>query len=417
MTNDESDLPTDALTTSSSTSSTTSAAESAPADRRRGRRRLGRALLVIGAVLAPITMTSLFVRNIVLDTDRYVETVSPLGSDPAIRAAAVSRITDTIMGAIDVQSIVAQRLPGPLGVIATPVETAIRTTVSDTADEVLASDKFASLWDAANRVAHANIRSLLTESRVIELPNGRLVIDLTAVVAEVRAVLVDRGLDFFAPIPITQLTAGLELFDAEQLQEAQTAVRIMRTAVWVLVVLTLACFVAAIALAADRRKAVAHVGAALAIGAAVLVTAVNIGRQVSLGSLPDGVDPDAAAAAFDILTRFFRQSLRTVFGLGLVLVVAAWMAGPGGLPARLRRTVRSRGLTDAADEPTATSIWVRDHATALRVALLAVIGAVAVSVERPSMATVLIGALAVAAGLGAISMTAAPASATAAPAD
>jgi hypothetical protein len=44
---------------------------------------------------------------------------------------------------------------------------------------------------------------------------------LTAVVAEVRAVLVDRGLDFFAPIPITQLTAGLELFDAEQLQEAE----------------------------------------------------------------------------------------------------------------------------------------------------------------------------------------------------
>jgi hypothetical protein len=313
------------------------------------------------------------------------------------------------MGAIDVQSIVENRLPGPLQVIATPVETAIRTTVSDTAEQILASEKFASIWDAANRVAHANIRSLLTESRVIELPNGRLVIDLTAVVAEVRALLVDRGLDFFAPIPITQLTAGLELFDAEALQEAQTAVRIMRTAVWVLIVLTLGCFIAAIVLAADRRKAVAHVGAALAIGTAVLVTAVNIGRQVSLGSLPDGVDPDAAAAAFDILTRFFRQALRTVFGLGLVLVVAAWAAGPSGLAARLRGVFRSRDLTDTAGEPTAAALWVRDHATALRVGLLAVIGVVAVSVERPSLATVLIGALAVVTGLGAISLTAAPA--------
>jgi hypothetical protein len=416
MTNDEADLGPDATTPTASSDAAPTTAP-APAGVRRGRRRLGRAFLVIGAVLAPITMTSLFVRNIVLDTDRYVETVSPLGSDPAIRAAAVSRITDTVMGAIDVQSIVAERLPGPLGVIATPVETAIRTTVSDTAEQVLASDKFASIWDAANRVAHANIRSLLTESRVIELPNGRLVIDLTAIVAEVRAVLVDRGLDFFAPIPITQLTAGLELFDAEQLQEAQTAVRIMRTAVWVLVVLTLGCFIAAIALASDRRKALAHVGIALSIGAAVLVTAINVGRNVSLGSLPDGVDPDAAAAAFDILTRFFRQALRTVFGLGLVLVVAAWLAGPSGLAGRLRGVVRSRGLTDAADEPTATSVWVRDHATALRVALLAVVGVVAVSVERPSTATVLIGALAVAAGLGVISMNAAPAASPATSAD
>lgn len=405
MTNDESATDAAAVEPSSVQGATGSGR-----GRGRGRRRLGRVFLVIGAVLAPITMTSLFVRNIVLDTDRYVETVSPLGSDPAIRAAAVTRITDTLMGAIDVQSIVENRLPGPLQVIATPVETAIRTTVSDTADQILASEQFSTIWDAANRIAHANIRSLLTESRVIELPNGRLVIDLTAVVAEVRALLVDRGLDFFAPIPITQLTAGLELFDAEALQEAQTAVRIMRTVVWVLVVLTLVCFVAAIALATDRRKAVAHVGAALAIGTALLVTAVNIGRQVMLGSLPASVDPDAAAAAFDILTRFFRQALRTVFGLGLVLVVAAWIAGPSGLAGRLRGIFRSRDLTDAAGAPTATAIWVRDHATALRVGLLAVIGAVAVSVERPSMATVVIGALAVVTGLGAISLTAAPAS-------
>jgi hypothetical protein len=313
------------------------------------------------------------------------------------------------MGAIDVQSIVENRLPAPLQVIATPVETAIRTTVSDTAEQILASERFASIWDAANRVAHANIRSLLTESRVIELPNGRLVIDLTAVVAEVRALLVDRGLDFFAPIPITQLTAGLELFDAEELQNAQTAVRIMRTLVWVLIVLTLASFAAAIVLAADRRKAVAHVGVALAIGTAVLVTAINVGRSVTLDSLPDGVDPDAAAAAFDILTRFFRQALRTVFGLGLVLVVAAWVAGPSGLAVRLRGVFRSRDLTDTAGEPTAAALWVRDHATALRVGLLAVIGVVAVSVERPSLATVLIGALAVVTGLGAISLAAAPA--------
>ncbi len=112
---------------------TATATATAPA-RRRGRRRLGRTLLVIGAVLAPITMTSLFVRTIVLDTDRYVETVSPLGSDPAIRAEAVARITDTIMSAVDIEAILTGALPGRLQVIAGPVETAVRTTVADTTE-------------------------------------------------------------------------------------------------------------------------------------------------------------------------------------------------------------------------------------------------------------------------------------------
>jgi hypothetical protein len=406
MTNDGADHAQADVTT---TTSTQVSPVVAPVGRRRTRRRVGRTLLVIGAVLAPITMSSIFVRNIVLDTDRYVETVSPLGSDPAIRAASVSRVTDTLMEAIDVQSVVAERLPASLQVISGPVEAAIRTMVSDTTEQILASDRFAGLWDAANRLAHANIRSLLTESKVIELPNGRLVIDLTAVVAEVRAALVDRGLDFFAPIPITQLTAGLELFDAEQLESARTAVRIMQAVVWVLIVVTLGCFVGAIVLAADRRRAVAHVGIALAIGSALLITTLNIGRSVSLGSLSDGVDPDAAGAAFDILTRFLRQGVRTAFGLGLVLVLGAWVAGPSSLAVRLRGIVRSREATGGVDESTAVSIWVRDHATTLRVALLAVVGVVAVSVERPSPATVLVGALAVGAGLATISLAAAPA--------
>lgn len=82
------------------------------------------------------------------------------------------------------------------------------------------------------------------------------------------------------------------------------------------------------------------------------MTAINVGRNISLGSLPDTVNQDAAAATFDILTRFFRQGIRTAFGLGLVMVLGAWLAGPGQVPAKIRGLVTSRNHT-ADTEPSA----------------------------------------------------------------
>lgn len=385
----------------------TEESEQTPAPIRKPRKRfVGRALLVVGAVLAPITMTSLFVRNIVLDTDKYVETVSPLGSDPAIRAAAVTRVTDTIMSAVDVPSVLDSTLPGPLQVISGPVEAAVRSMVAETTENVLASERFAQIWDDANRVAHQSITKLLTDTDLRELPDGRVVVDLTPVAEQVTTILVDRGLTFFARIPITRLVSGLELFDASQLQSAQEIVSLMDTLVTVLVVLTLACFVGAIALASDRRRAVAHVGIALAAGTALLMTAINVGRNISLGSLPDTVNQDAAAATFDILTRFFRQGIRTAFGLGLVMVLGAWLAGPGRVPAKIRGLVTSRNHT-ADTEPSAAAIWVADHSGALKVGIVAVVGVLAVSVERPSLVTVFVGALLLVAGFATVSLTAA----------
>jgi hypothetical protein len=51
------------------------------------------ALLVIACVLAPIAGTSIWIKNQVTKTDRYVRTVKPLASDPAIQAAIAANVT------------------------------------------------------------------------------------------------------------------------------------------------------------------------------------------------------------------------------------------------------------------------------------------------------------------------------------
>ena len=55
-----------------------------PVPRQRWRTILAVVLIVLGCVLAPLAGVAVWARNQVTNTDRYVRTVAPLASDPAI---------------------------------------------------------------------------------------------------------------------------------------------------------------------------------------------------------------------------------------------------------------------------------------------------------------------------------------------
>lgn len=395
------------MTTSDTASPTSDTSASRRRSRRegRGKRVGGRVLLVLGAIVLPLTMTSVWVRNIVLDTDRYVDTVSPLGSDPAIRAAAVERVTEGLMNAVDVEASLADVLPDTIDGLAGTLEAAVRTLVARTTEEVLASERFEELWDDANRLAHELVRELLTETDVRELPGGRVVVDLAAVAAEVQLILIDRGLTFFERVPITAIASQLEIFDAETLRDVQVAVRIVRAAIWVLVLLTVAAFVGAVLLARDKRRAIGHVGIAMAISMAVFVTGLNLARAITLDALEGTVQSQAASAAtFDILTRFLRDAIRSAFVLGVVLLVVTWLAGPGRVGQTLRSWFGKRADALAGTEPGPAARWIGAHASALRIAVVAVAGGLAMTVDHIRPRTILIGLLVVVVGFVAISL-------------
>ena len=71
-----------------------------PAKHRRGRWRapVSAVLIVLGCILAPISVLGIWAANQVSNTDRYVATVSPLIQDPAIQHAAADKATTAIFG-------------------------------------------------------------------------------------------------------------------------------------------------------------------------------------------------------------------------------------------------------------------------------------------------------------------------------
>ena len=78
------------------------------AGRQRWRTLVAVVLIVLGCVLAPLAGVAVWARNQVTNTDRYVATVTPLASDPAVQQAITDQITAQVFTYIDIQALTTQ---------------------------------------------------------------------------------------------------------------------------------------------------------------------------------------------------------------------------------------------------------------------------------------------------------------------
>lgn len=123
-------------------------------------------LITLTCILVPVSLLTVWVHDIVLDTDRYVSTVSPLASDPAIEAAAVHRIAEAADVRVDGPRVAAdiaawlesQGLPPRASTavksLGPQLDSAVDQAVTKVATRFVDSDRFEKVWTEANRAAH-----------------------------------------------------------------------------------------------------------------------------------------------------------------------------------------------------------------------------------------------------------------------
>src|SRR4051794_7187288 len=75
------------------------------AERHRWRSVGSAVLLTLACVLAPISVVGVWAGSVVSDTDRYVETVSPLINDPAVQADLTNAVTKAIFTHVDLKAV------------------------------------------------------------------------------------------------------------------------------------------------------------------------------------------------------------------------------------------------------------------------------------------------------------------------
>jgi hypothetical protein len=378
------------------------------AGRHRGRSIVSAILLTLSCLLAPVTIVAVWANTQVSDTDRYVDTVSPLIDDPSVQADLTDAVTEVIFTHVDLKAITDEALgavsdlglrPGveaALQALQQPVISGIQDFVHSRVERLISSQQFETVWDRANQLAHRNLVKLLegNESGAISAQGDTISVNLGPIVSQVKERLIADGFGLASNIP--DVNVSYELVQSDAVTQAQSAYRVLTAlSIW-LPIITLILFVAGVLSAKHRSRAVlfgalGFVAAMLALGIALAVT-----RIVYLQALPGTVlSRESAGVVYDTLVRFLRDGLRLIAVVALIVAIAAYFSGSSA-SARRARSAASRGITrmrgraeGAGMRTGGFGVWVYKYKRLLWVATVIIGGLVLVFWSRPTIAVVI----------------------------
>jgi hypothetical protein len=302
-----------------------------------GRLLLARILVVLGAILAILSLIAAYVRFQALDTPTVKDTAGQLIADPTIRNQVAATLVDQLYANVDVEGTLTQRLPPDQKGLAGPIAGAIRLAADPAAQRILARPAVQELWVRSVARSHqALLRVLEDDTGPVSTENGNVVLDLRPLVIQLgdRVAIVGK-IDQRLGSDAGRIT----IMQADQLETAQDLTQLAKAlGLWLWVVPVLLWAIALWLAAGARRSILRMIGiSAILIGLVVLVVRRIAGSYV-VDRLAHAESARAAAGnAWDILTDQLKDGGLTFVGLGVVLLAAVWIAGPGGRATTSRR--------------------------------------------------------------------------------
>ena len=360
-------------------------------------------LIACGALLAPLSIVAAWAHDEVADTDRYVESITPLGSDPAVQDAIIDRVTTEIFTRIDVEGVTEEavdalaaqglspRVSDSLKALATPIAGGIRNFVTEQVTRIIKSPEFEQAWVAANREAHTQMVAVLTGegTSTVDVTGNTVSLNLAVIIKTVKAQLVNAGFELAARIP--EVNAQFTIFESEDLTKAQTGFRFLEKVARALPVVGLLLIGAGVYVARSRRRALMAAGLAVAGSMLLLGATLNAFRPIYLDAIPaDQLPHDAAAAIYDTLVQFIRLNLRALAVVSLAVAGGAWLTGPSSSATAVRRGLAGgfraiRGGGDRMGVSTGpVGVFAYTYRTALRAVVIGVALVVYVQAAHPT---------------------------------
>ena len=310
-----------------------------------GRRALPIVLIVLATVIGIVSVFALWAKRQLLETETWSTTSEELIQDADIQEAVSTFIVTAIYDNVDVEAELAGRLPPQLAPLAGPVSGALRGAADDVTLKALEQPRVQQLWVDANAAAQSKLIALLDdEGEFVSTAGGVVTLDLTSVLESVTAQL---GLpDVAAKLPPE--ASAIEVMRSDEFDAAQKGLNFLQAVGWILTALTLLLYAAAILLAGDRRRQTLRaVGFSFIIVGAVVLFARGAAANLVVGSLSEVASSDeAVTAVFNIGSSLILETGQSIVAYGIVIVLAAWLAGP----TRWATSIRYR-LTPYLREP------------------------------------------------------------------
>jgi hypothetical protein len=320
------------------------------------------ALLALAVVIGLIAVVSTWVNRQALNTNNWTNTSSRLLADPRIQNAVGAYLVNELFSNVDVAGRLREALPTQAQGLAGPASAGLRELANRAAPQVLARPRVQDAWRQANRVAHKQLLTILNGgSSAVSTTNGEVVLNLRPLIDQLATSLgfQEQLASARAKITPTQRTQArgvvqqkigitlppdtgkLVILRSAQLKTAQNIAKGIRHLAIISTAVTFALFALALWLARGwRRVTLRSVGwCFVGLGFfALLVRRMGGDWVVDALVKAESVRP-AAHDTWSIGTSLLRAIALALVIYGVLIVLAAWLAGPTRPAVAVRRAL------------------------------------------------------------------------------
>lgn len=345
-------------------------APKSPAPAPPSRRWLVEAILAFAVVLSVFAVLAVWINRQLLDTTSWTNTSSQLLADPKIQSAVGGVLVNELFSSVDISAKVKSVLPSQAAELAAPATAGLRALAVQVAPQVLSSATVQNAWRQANRTAQQELLRILDGgSKTVSTSGGVVALQLHPLLTQLASQLglqehlasVQSKLQG-APstaartavkeklgVTLPPLSGRIVILRSSQLKTAQNIAKAIKGFALLLPAIAIGLFLLALWLADGwRRVAVRSIGWCLiAIGVIVVLARRLIGDSIvdSLVTVPS--NKPAAHQAYAIGTSLLYDAAIALITYGVVVVIAAWIAG-GTRPAVALRRALAPPLRDHA---------------------------------------------------------------------
>jgi hypothetical protein len=296
-------------------------------------------LIVLGSLLAFLSVFAIWTERQALDTGEWVNTSGRLIQNSKVREAVSNYLVDQLYENVNVEKELSEKLPGDTKELAGPISGGLRQVAGSGAEKVLESSTAQELWKSANRTTHEQLLEVLEEKEgTLSTEEGKVSLNLGSLITNLASqVGIGANLAEKLPPGAGQIT----ILRSDQLKTAQDIVVAIKGLALVLSLLTFLCFGFAIYLSRESRwVTVLYSGIGLVAAGFAVIVFRQVAGGIVVGQLvnEESVKP-AAEAAWSIGTSLMTSIATTVIIIGVLFGIAGWLASPTGSARSTRRAI------------------------------------------------------------------------------
>ena len=214
-------------------------------------------LLGLATILLFVSSLTVWSKRQLLDDQAWADTSSQLLANDEVRGAIAQKLSDALFQRVDIEAQLRERLPPRSQGAAPALAAALQNTVGPAAaDRLLQRPRVQTLWENANKRAHAAVLRVLEGKELgrngnISTANGEVTLDLRPAIKRLATRL---GFEDKLKANADPTAGQLVIMKSDQLSAAQTAVKTLKALSSFLVIAVVALYALAIYLARGRRR-------------------------------------------------------------------------------------------------------------------------------------------------------------------